>query len=193
MIIRKMKTEDAEEVAKLHIETIKGFISDLGLNFVKNYYVGICSSKEGFGYVCEENDKIKGFTAGTTDIISLYKKIIFKRGIILLFSLKQHLLRFSIIKKIIQAIFRPLRAKLNFTKAEWLFAGVKKGLQKEPFGQYLADVILREFRKRGIQEVKVFVREKNTVGDKYILRQGFESVTRVRNCGEYLNLYLKQL
>ena len=61
-----MTSKDAEEVAKLHIEGIhKGFISTLGVTFVKALYEAIAESEYGFGYVAKLDDRVKGFIAFT--------------------------------------------------------------------------------------------------------------------------------
>jgi len=64
MLIREIRVQDAKEIAQLHIEAIDtGFVSSLGLNFVRTLYQEICKSEMGFGYVVEENSKVVGFFA----------------------------------------------------------------------------------------------------------------------------------
>ena len=185
-----MKPEDAEDVAKLHIETIAGFISDLGLDFLKRLHKEICKSSRGIEYIYEQDHKIMGFITATPDVLRLYRRISYKKGASFLFSLIKCSFRLSTIKRIIQSIFCPLKAKSNCGKAEVLFIGVKAKLRRRQIGKQLLKKVLGEFKKRRISQVKVFAQDKNIDANKFYLSQGFKYIDRIKHYDGHLNVYL---
>jgi len=190
MLIREIRVQDAKEIAQIHIETIDtGFISSLGLNFVRILYQEICKSEMGFGYIVEENSKVIGFIAGAMDISKLYKEIIFKRGFLFIIPLIKHFFRFATLKRIGETLFYPCKIKDSYCQAEILSVGVKKEYRGKGAGRKLMEAIVKEFRRRGVKEVKALTCDENEASNQYYLSQGFKFINKIKHHENYLNIY----
>src|SRR3972149_6713446 len=81
VFIKTLTGDKAESIAKLHIQEIRtGFISSLGIGFVKALYHSLSESNSCFGFVAEENGKIAGFAVFATGTNDLYRSVIFRKG-----------------------------------------------------------------------------------------------------------------
>ena len=70
--IVKVSSKHAPHVAELHISGIStGFISSLGIDFITALYEAIAGTKSSFGFVAEEDEKVLGFVAFTTNLNKL--------------------------------------------------------------------------------------------------------------------------
>lgn len=190
MLIRDIRVQDAEKVAQIHIEAIGiGFISSLGLNFVRTLYREIGNSKVGFVYVADENSKVVGFIAGAMDVSKLYKEIVLKKGFLFIMPLIKYFFRFAILKRIAETLFYPYRVKNDYCKAEILAVGVKKEHRGKGIGRNLMEAVIEEFRRRGIKEVKALTYNKDETSNQYYLNQGFKLIGEIRHHENYLNIY----
>ena len=77
-MIRKLQITDITQVVKLHKNELSGFLSELGIPFLKKFYKVSLDIPEMFTYVEENNGHNLGFTSGISRTKGLYKKIIFK-------------------------------------------------------------------------------------------------------------------
>ena len=195
MLTRKIKSEESFQIARLHIDGIPtGFISSLGERFVTVLYEAIADSPYGFGFVAEENGKVLGFVAFTTDINQLYRSIIFQKGIKFTFLLAGKMFSIARIKKIFQTLFYPSRVKSSaLPKAELLSIAISPDMRGKGIGRELIAKGFEECRKRGIDKVKVLVAAENEAANKLYQKCGFERVTQMDSHGVLSNIYVKDL
>ncbi|MFH1963609.1 MAG: GNAT family N-acetyltransferase [bacterium] len=190
MLIREIRVQNAKEIAQIHIEAIDtGFISSLGLNFVRTLYREICKSEIGFGYVAKENSEVVGFIVGAIDVSKLYKEIVFKKGFLFIMPLIKYFFRFTTLKRIAETLFYPYRVKNDYCKAEILAVGVKKEHRGKGVGGKLMEATIAEFRRRGIKEVKALTYDENEPSNQYYLNQGFKPIGKIKHHENYLNIY----
>jgi hypothetical protein len=79
---KDLQVEYVHQVAALHIQCINtGFISSMGIDFVTYLYEAIVQSNSSFGFVAARNGKVLGFAAFTTNINTLYKSIVWRKGL----------------------------------------------------------------------------------------------------------------
>ena len=125
-------------MAELHISGITtGFISSLGIDFVRVLYGAIAESRFGFGLVAEIKGRVVGFVVFTSDINKLYKSVIFKRGLYFTFLLASKMFSISRIKKIFETIFYPSRVNN----------------QNVPDAELLSIVVAPEERGKGLSRI----------------------------------------
>ena len=112
MTVVQLNSTHVEKIAELHIRGIKtGFISSLGLPFVKELYKAIIDCKNSFGFVEQEDDIIRGFVVFTSDLRNLYKTIFLKNFHRLLLPLLAKLISFKTLQNIYETSFYPNKAK----------------------------------------------------------------------------------
>ena len=158
MNIGKSKTVDYIQIAELHRKYINtGFLSSLGLSFLKLIYKSITSSKYAFCLVAEENEETIGFVSGTISVGAFYKEFfkrnIFKASLILI----PKVLRPKIFKKIFETILYPVKKDNDLPKAELLSIVVNETYRGKGISQKLFNKLMEEFKKDGIDKFKVVV------------------------------------
>lgn len=192
MVITDIKHDHAAHIAKLHMQGIStGFISSLGIGFVTALYEAIAENESSFGFVAEQENRILGFVAFSTNLSKLYKYVILKKGFKFAFVLIRKMFSFKVLKKVWENIFYPSKmAKLDLPDAELLSIvvapqGRGKGIAKQPVGAGF-----RECKMRGIDKVKVLVAVQNEMANKLYLKCGFELVAQIKNHGIFSNVYV---
>ena len=192
MKIVSMTFLNASSVAALHIDGIgTGFISSLGIDFVTALYEVIAEDENSFGFVAVESEKILGFIAFTTNLKSLYKTVIIKKGFKFAFLLAGKMFSPKLVRKIIETLFYPNRIKkMNLPSAELLSIVVApSGRQKGLAGQLIQNGF-GQCRQRGINKVKVLVGADNEPANKLYLKCGFEPAGQMENHGVKSNIYI---
>jgi len=189
-----LKIEDAREIAALHITGIStGFISSLGIDFVRSLYEAIVDGKYGFGFVAEEDEKVLGFVAFTTNLSKLYKSVILKKGHRLALLLAGKMFSLKRIKKVFETLFYPSRIKkMDLPHAELLSIVVAEEARGKGLATELVKKGLEACRLRGIEKVKVLVGADNEPANKLYQNCGFELVGQIDNHGVISNIYSAQ-
>jgi len=192
--ITELLPEHASQTAELHISSIStGFISSLGVDFVTALYEAIAQSKASFGFVAEEEGSVLGFVAFTTNLNSLYKSVILRKGLHFAFLLGGKILSLKRIKNVFETLFYPSRIKkMNLPSAELLSIviapeGCGKGLATR-----LVQKGFQECVKRGIEKVKVLVGADNAAANKLYMKCGFEFVGQIDSHGVLSNIYVAE-
>ncbi len=184
----------SNQTAQLHISGIStGFISSLGISFVMALYEAIAKNKSSFGFVAEENDKVLGFVAFTTNINKLYKSVILKKGWRFALLLAGKMFSLKRIKKVFETLFYPSRIKkMNLPTAELLSIVIAPEGQGRGLATQLVMKGFAECARRGISKVKVLVGAHNEPANKLYLKCGFELVEQINNHGVISNIYIAQ-
>jgi ribosomal protein S18 acetylase RimI-like enzyme len=93
-IVRPATQGDVSEIAELHVTAInEGFLSSLGVRFLRRLYARIATSRHGFLIVAHDGDesnrqwgsedgppRVIGFVAGATSVRGLYREFLVKDG-----------------------------------------------------------------------------------------------------------------
>lgn len=192
MIITDIKQEHARDTATLHIQGIStGFISSLGVDFVTSLYEAIAQSKDSFGFVTEEGDRVLGFVAFTANLNSLYKFVILRKGLRFALLLAGKMFSLQQMKKVFETLFYPSRVKkMDLPFAELLAIVVAPESQGKGLGRQLLQKGLAECAKRGIEKVKVLVGADNKPANELYLKRGFELVGQIDSHGVVSNIYV---
>jgi len=190
--IIEMKSEHAHDVAALHIAGIPtGFISSLGMEFVASLYKAIAKSDSSFGYVALKDNKVVGFASFSTNLNSLYKSVILESGLKFVFILAWKMLSFKTIKKVSETLFYPSRIeKLDLPSAEFLSMVVDHAARGKGLATRFIGTGFEEFKKRGIEKIKIFAAVDIVPINKLYKKLGFELATQMENHGIVSNVYV---
>lgn len=190
--IVKLLPEHAPEVAQLHISGISsGFISSLGTDFVTALYEGIAKSKSGISFVALKEGKVIGFAAFTTNLGSLYKSVIFSKGLKFIFILAWKMFSLRTIKRMFETLFYPNRIKkMELPSAEFL----SMVIAEEGRGKGLASKFVKkgfaECARQGIEKLKILaavdIKPINAMYQKY----EFNLVGQLDSHGVKSNVYV---
>ena len=194
MAIVPFNAMHADEVAKLHIQEINtGFISSLGLPFVKALYKAIAEHESSFGFVEQDGDVIQGFLVFASNLNHLYKTMFLKKLPRLFFPLIGKLLFFKTLQNIYETLFYPRKTKiLNLPEAELLSIAVAKSFQGRGIARQLVQEGLKECAKRNIKSVKVLVDIANEAANTLYLHNGFRLANQITSHGVLSNIYVTE-
>lgn len=189
---KDLQVAHAGQVAALHIRCIStGFISSMGIDFVTSLYEAIVQSKSSFGVVAVRNEEVIGFVAFTTNLKTLYKSVVWRKGGKFALLLANNTLSLRRIKKIFEALFYPARIKkMNLPSAELLSIAVAPEEQGKGLAGQLIEKSFRHCQKAGVDKVKVLIGADNKAGNKLYLKTGFEPVGQIINHGVLSNIYV---
>lgn len=80
--VRPATDTDLGRVAELHVERIaEGFLSSLGVGFVRRLYRRVLRSADGFVLVAGPAGGVQGFVAGVGDVGALYRRFLVRDGV----------------------------------------------------------------------------------------------------------------
>ena len=190
--LNPLQDKHAREVAALHIAGIStGFISSLGADFVSALYEGIAQSESAFGFVVQQEEKVCGFVAFSTNLGPLYRSIILKKGWRFAFILARKMLSWRRIKKVFETLAYPGRVKkMSLPDAELLSIVVSQDCRGKGLAHRLIDSGLQECKKRGIDSVKVMVGAANEPANKLYQKCGFAPAGQIDSHGVSSNIYI---
>ncbi|MHC4243801.1 MAG: GNAT family N-acetyltransferase, partial [Planctomycetota bacterium] len=190
-----LQVEYARQVAALHIQCINtGFISSMGIDFVTYLYEAIVQSNSSFGFVAARNGKVLGFAAFTTNINTLYKSIVWRKGLKFALLLAGHMCSLKRVKRMFETLFYPTRIKnMNLPSAELLSIAIAGEEQRKGLAHQLIEMGFRHYRETGVDKIKVLIGADNTAGNKLYLKSGFEHVGQIINHGLPSNVYVAQI
>ena len=192
---KDLHIEYAGQVAALHIQCIStGFISSMGIDFVTSLYEAIVRSNSSFGVIAVKNEKVLGFAAFTTNINTLYKAVIWRKGLKFALLLASHMCSLKRVKRIFETLFYPTRIKnMNLPSAELLSIAVAPEEQRKGLAGQLIEMGFRHYRKTGVDKVKVLIAADNKAGNQLYIKSGFEPVGQINNHGVLSNVYVAQI
>jgi ribosomal protein S18 acetylase RimI-like enzyme len=192
---KDLHIEYAEQVAALHIQCIStGFISSMGIDFVTSLYEAIVQSNSSFGIVAVRNEKVLGFAAFTTNINTLYKAVIWRKGLKFALLLASHMCSLKRVKRMFETLFYPTRIKnMNLPSAELLSIAFAPEEQRKGLAGQLIEMGFRHYRKTGVDKVKVLIGADNKAGNQLYIKSGFEPAGKINNHGVLSNVYVAQI
>jgi ribosomal protein S18 acetylase RimI-like enzyme len=158
MTIRPAFRKDIPAVSKLHREFIKtGFLSSLGLPFLKLLYGFIAGSSNAVCLVAQDQSEIVGFISGAVNIKTFYKEFFRKRIVSTGLIIIPKLIKPSVARKVFETAFYPVKENEAFPQAELMSIVVKPEYQGKKTAPRLFDSLKNHFQSKKIRKFKVVV------------------------------------
>ena len=191
----KLTKPQATDIAKLHIEGIRtGFISSLGVKFVRILYEAISEDKNSFGFTAIEDGEVIGFVAFSCNLSTLYKYVMLKKSWKFFFILVRKIFSLQIIKNIWSNIFYPNKMKkMSLPAAELLSIVVSPKERGRGIANRLVEAGFEECKKRNINKAKVLVRPENIAANKLYQNCGFKFFKTINSHGFVSNIYIVEI
>lgn len=158
MEIRKAEQADIESIVKIHCDAFEGFfLTSLGIDFLKFYYICFINSSETVTMCAVENGKIMGFSASTKVCKGFNSRLI-----------KSNLVDFGMlsIKLMLTSPRALIRLLKNLTKkgevvednedyAELYSIGVSQDAQGKGVGKLLLATSEKIMKEEGVKRVSL--------------------------------------
>lgn len=192
--IRPMTPRDALPVARLHRDGIAtGFLSSLGETFLRQLYAALPGCPAGFGYVCVNGDNaVQGFIVCAEDTGQVYKQTMVSRGAAMAVTLLPRVARHpSVIRHLWETLRYPSEAGAHLPPAEILSIVVCKEARGQSIGRRLVRAAIEEFRRRGIEHIKVAAGAENEAPNAFYRKCGFRRALQRLHHGQTMNVYVR--
>jgi len=168
-----------------------GFITGLGRRFVELLYAAITGSPHGFGCVLEQDRRVVGYVAFTTDLGRLYRTVLRAEGPCLFLSVLGKMFRPKVLRGIIQNLLYPNRNRqADLPRAELLAIALAPEMRGKGWATRLLREGLAECRRRDISRVKVLVAADNAAAIALYRRCGFTLATETSSHGVPSHIYV---
>jgi len=179
MIFRLAQKKDTWQIVKIHQREIKkGFLSTLSNNFLTKIYSAIVGSKHSFCVIAEEDQEIKGFIAGATDLNDFYLYFLKRHFLSVFFFLSPSIFNFRKVKKVFEALFYPNKEK-ELAVAELLTIAVKSQFRGKGIAGQMLERFISEMKNREVDIFKVVVGEVLLPAIKFYEKKGFKFVKNI--------------
>jgi len=178
--IRPLSSQDAAAAASIHAEGQPGtFLTSLGAAFLRVLYSEMAASPNCYGYVACEGDEVVGVVVGTRDSGAVFKELIWRRGLRLVFPVARALLHHpSLLPKILQTAFYPSQSEIMPGEAELYFIGVRPSRRNKGVGKALFDALAQESRRRGMLAIGLMADAHNEAAQTLYRHSGMKEVRR---------------
>jgi ribosomal protein S18 acetylase RimI-like enzyme len=181
--------------ARLHMMGITtGFLTTLGFSFLSLLYDTIRSSKFCFSFAAVEKERLLGFVSFTENLGELYKDVIRKHPLRLLWILAGQFFSWKKLKGIVENLFYPGKVKkMELPTMALLAIVVDPEARGLGVGRRLIERGFQECRRRGIDRVRVLVGAENAAACALYERCGFEEAYSIINHGVPSKFYVADL
>jgi glycosyltransferase involved in cell wall biosynthesis/ribosomal protein S18 acetylase RimI-like enzyme len=172
--IRPARRGDVAALARLHREIPYAFLYNLGDGFLRELYRGLVADREAVVLVAEGNaGGLEGFVAGAPSVSAFYRRFLLKRGLWAgLAALPTVAARPTMLAKMVQSARYPSWAR-DLPPAELLSIATAPAARGRGLGRLLVDAQAAALAKRGVDRMKVLVREENEGANRFYESLGF--------------------
>jgi len=146
-----------DQLGQIHkAEIEQGFLSTLGLRFLRNLYRGLSQSPRAFVFAAVRDDQVLGFICGSTDTGKVYRGFFLSRGIIAAVQLLPKMVSWQRVRRLAETLLYPSRSQdLELPKAEILNFCVSRDCQRMGIGKRLFAELVGEFQRRNIYSFRI--------------------------------------
>jgi ribosomal protein S18 acetylase RimI-like enzyme len=179
MWLRPAVAADADRLADLHIDRIReGFLSSLGVPFLRLLYRRIVGSPSSFALVAVDEEGVAGFVAVAIDVKALYKSFVLRDGARAGVVAAPRLARSA--RKVLETLRYPSAdGGERLPAAEILSVSVADRASRQGVGGQLVAAALGELQQRDVRSVKVVAGADNVAALRLYERSGFVRHSRI--------------
>ena len=175
--IRSMINTDVHAVVDVHLLSFQGFfLSYLGARFLIELYSSIIMDTSGICFVCENNNNIIGFVAGTSKPEEFYHRLLNNRwwrfGVA---SFVPLIKRPTILPRLLQVFRMSKQSPLQENCGTLMSIAVAPDEEGKGIGQALLKAFLNEAKNRGLWFVNLSTdKNNNDAVNAFYIRNGFQ-------------------
>lgn len=186
-----LEKRHARVAAELHRTAITtGFLSSLGSAFLGQLYKAVPSCSVGFGFVWEgSSGEVLGMVSCAESTGRLYRQCLKRRGLLMALTLLKHVLRPSAISRMMETLRYPSQAAEDLPAAEVLSVAVSENARGQGIGKALMNAAHDEFRRRGIDRVRVAVGGNNRAAKAFYRACGYDLVAERAHHGSPMSIF----
>lgn len=187
--VSKIDPSLLDEVASLHKNLLSGFLSGLGVSFLRELYRALVLLEPDVQIVVLLDGKVIGFVSGTVNSKTLFRRVLLANPLGILKELIGAVVkRPYLLKKLFRVFSYPGFTEQEMIKAELLSIAVDERFRGQRMGKILVDALSREFVKEGISSFKVSV-WKDLPANGFYKKMGFRFLKAEKFIDGEMNFY----
>ncbi len=177
--IAQLRPEHAAAAAELHRQGQPGtFLTRLGASFLTALYAQMAQSPVCVGVVAlDDAGQAIGVAVGSTDTNAVFKEMILRRGLRLVWPVAGAVLRDpGLVRGVLQTLLYPEQAggdEVGDDVGEFLYIGIAPQLRGQGAGQALYEALVEGMRARGIRRLGLVVEASNAGARRFHERNGY--------------------
>lgn len=190
--VRQMRPEDAPAVARHHqIGIPTGVLAELRPSVLARVYRALEEGNDGFVFVgADPAGNVAGFVSGVTDVGRMYRQVILRNFWTFAALGLRYALSPRMIRRLLNTLFYPAKVVGEYPRAELLSIVIDPAAQGSGLGTALLQALLTEFRRRGVDQIKVMVRADFARANGYYRKHGFTLAGQIVTHGYPANVYV---
>ncbi len=148
--IQTMESSHVDEVVEIHLQAFPDFfLSFLGVNFLKAYYLAIIRHESTIKLVVHDSMTVKGFVVGPMNPCGFYSSLLKTDWLsFALSSIPSLIRRPQILPRIFRAFLKPAQSNYGTNVAELSSLAVKPQKQGKNYGQLLVNEFIGQCKNR---------------------------------------------
>ncbi len=192
--VNKKEKNIIKQVVSIHLDAFKGFfLTFMGKGFLRQMYRAYCyHNKSRLLVALNEDGKVTGFLAYSTDVSELYKFMIKKRLIqFAWYSLGAFFRKPKIFIKLIRAFLKPSESKREENYVKLTSIGVASSTMSKGVGRALIAEMKKQIDFSKYEYISLETdAEGNNIANNFYLKNGFVlTKTYATNEGRKMNEY----
>ena len=183
--IEPLQSAHVRAVAELHVATLTGLVTMLGVRVARTFYEGCAESPLAIGFVAIDQGVVRGFVLGSTAPAQLKRDVIARHPVRTAYAMVAGALgEPSGLAWLARSFRGPDEGSYDMSAAELTYIAVDPVMQRHGAGGQLVDAFTTALRARGVRSYELSVDEDNPAAAKFYEHHGFVSVGRYREFGK---------
>ncbi len=186
--IRPMEDRDVADVVRLHRAAMGNSLwAKLGDSFLGEVYKGLLDHPDFLAFVYQEDGRVRGFIAGSSDGPRMLSEVRRRRAGRLALATVRGLVRKPRAVKPLMETFRYFQESSgpgDDTRAESMFCSFEPNLRGKKISGLINKVLFDELARRGHRHVKITTEDDNEGAVRQLTSWGFERVGAFRFYGK---------
>jgi ribosomal protein S18 acetylase RimI-like enzyme len=196
--IRAMRMVDVDRVAELHEAAMGNSLwAKLGTRFLSQLYRGLINNRRFLGFVYEEDGRVRGFIAGSTDAGAMMREVFRASWFLLGPASLPRALRPDVLRHLLTTAryFSASDSVLGGqdVPAESLFCSFEPDLRGKRVSGHINKVLFDDLLARGVQAVKITTETDNEGANRQLQSWGFQDRGRFSFYGKQMVTYVLDL
>ena len=196
-MLARILFEDVPRVAELHHAAMGNSLwAKLGQRFLCELYRGLINNDRFLGFVYEEDGRIAGFIAGSSDASAMMRETFKKAWFLLGPSALPNALRPDVLRHLATTAryFAQSDSVLaEAVPAESIFCSFEPGLRGKRISGHINKVLFDELLARGVPKVKITTEIDNEGANRQLSSWGFRDAGHFRFYGKDMVTYVLDL
>ena len=179
-----MSSEHVGSVARAHLASLTGLLSELGLPAAQAYYTGCVRTRAAVGFVAVEDGAVRGFVLGSAHPGRLKQEVFRRNRMATVAALARGIVtRPSSLLWLLRSVRGPDEGTYNRQTAELTYLAVDVARRDAGVGRSLVEAFTRAMRESGVTSYELSVDEDNQGSIRFYEAQGFHRIGRYREFG----------